>query len=102
MEATNDESPMLRKRLHAFVSGRVQGVWFRKNTVLTANKIGDVTGWCKNLSDGRVEVVAEGTEAKLQLLVDFLNVGPELARVINVETSFSAATGEFTSFGVRK
>lgn len=89
-------------RLHAWVRGKVQGVWFRKNTLLEANKLGGITGWCKNLPDGRVEVIAESTDkTKLEALLKWLNVGPRLSRVVEVEFNYDeAATGEFTNFRI--
>jgi acylphosphatase len=72
--------------LHAFVSGRVQGVWFRKNTQEQAQMLG-LTGWVRNLSDGRVEVMAFGEEASLKVLEVWLSKGPMLANVIHVEAA---------------
>lgn len=62
------------------VSGRVQGVWFRASTKTEAEKLG-LTGWVKNLPDGRVAVMACGPEAKIQALHDWLKQGPPLANV---------------------
>jgi len=61
-------TPML-KQLHAYFSGRVQGVGFRFTAMDIAREL-DVSGWVKNLSDGRVEVVAEAEE---DVLLDFLS-----------------------------
>ncbi|GGK69476.1 acylphosphatase [Amphritea balenae] len=72
--------------LHAFVSGRVQGVWFRQSTVDQAIANG-LTGWTRNLPDGRVEVMACGDEAGLLLLEAWLSLGPELATVAEVEST---------------
>ena len=55
------------KRIHVIISGRVQGVFFRYNTNKVANKLG-LKGFVRNLSDGCVEVVAEGSEDKLKEL----------------------------------
>lgn len=65
------------------VSGKVQGVWFRASTREQAERLG-VVGHAVNLPDGRVEVVACGTEAALDALAAWLIRGPELARVDNV------------------
>ena len=51
---------MVQKRVHIFVTGRVQGVFFRQATRVIAIK-NNVTGWVKNLDDGRVEIMIEGT-----------------------------------------
>ena len=67
-----------------FVSGRVQGVGFRDWVVRTAQRSG-LTGWVRNLKDGRVEIVAAGDEEALQALVDGCRQGSPLARVEHVE-----------------
>ncbi|MFN3347089.1 MAG: acylphosphatase [Candidatus Bipolaricaulaceae bacterium] len=88
------------KRVHLFVSGRVQGVFFRAHTRDLAQRLG-LTGFARNLPDGRVEVVAEGPEEKLQELINFCHHGPPLAHVTAVEIRWEEATGEFRTFSVR-
>ena len=66
-----------------FVSGRVQGTNFRDWTVRTAYRMG-LVGWVRNLSDGRVEILAEGDEDSIARLVDACREGPPLARVDQV------------------
>ncbi|MCS7216104.1 MAG: acylphosphatase [Candidatus Bipolaricaulota bacterium] len=88
------------KRVHLFVSGRVQGVFFRAHTRDLAQRLG-LTGFVRNLPDGRVEVVAEGPEEKLQELVAFCHRGPPLAHVTGVEVRWEEPTGEFRGFSVR-
>jgi len=63
------------KTLHAFVTGTVQGVFFRANTKNEAGKLG-LTGWVKNLPNGKVEVEASGEEKKLKKLLKFLQNNP--------------------------
>lgn len=87
-------------RLHALVSGRVQGVNFRYYTQREANAL-RITGWVANRFDGGVEVVAEGEKGTLQKLLAFLQRGPPAARVERVQTDWTAATGEFSRFRVR-
>jgi acylphosphatase len=65
------------------VSGRVQGVWFRGSTRQKALALG-VSGWAKNLRDGRVEVVISGPERDVETLCGWLRDGPPLARVEDV------------------
>lgn len=89
-----------RARLHAYVSGYVQGVNFRWYTRRNASALG-LTGFVRNLPDGRVEVVAEGDRAALQRLLAWLHEGPSLAVVENVEANWESATGEFYAFEVR-
>jgi acylphosphatase len=88
------------ERLHAIISGVVQGVYFRGTTQTLAEQLG-LTGWAKNLPDGSVEVVAEGPRPALQELLAFLRQGPPGAYVTDVRVDWSAATGEFKFFEVR-
>ncbi|MCS7240325.1 MAG: acylphosphatase [Candidatus Bipolaricaulota bacterium] len=88
------------KRVHIFVSGRVQGVFFRAHTRDLAQRLG-LGGFVRNLPDGRVEVVAEGPEEKLQELIAFCHHGPPLAQVTGVEVHWEEFTGEFHTFSVR-
>lgn len=69
--------------MHCYVTGKVQGVWFRANTQEQAKSLG-LTGYAKNLPDGRVEVLASGEKAKLDKLHEWLKHGPELARVTDL------------------
>jgi acylphosphatase len=69
--------------IHCLVLGRVQGVWYRKSTQERAIALG-LTGWVRNLPDGRVEVFACGGKQKLMQLYDWLKQGPELADVEQV------------------
>lgn len=88
------------KRLKITVKGSVQGVSFRRNTKLVADKLG-LTGYVKNLPDSSVEVVAEGTDDKLKELLAFCRKGPEGAYVSDVEVEYKNATNEFTGFDIR-
>ena len=93
-------SSVNHERLYAVVSGTVQGVGFRYSTQDVAQQLG-LLGWVRNRADRTVEVVAEGQRPTLERLLDFLHRGPSGARVTHVNASWSAATGEFKSFGVR-
>lgn len=88
------------QRLHAIVSGRVQGVNFRYYTMLTANELG-LAGWVRNQIEGTVEVTAEGPRPKLERLVIFLYRGPTSSHVEDVDVEWDAATGEFEGFHIR-
>lgn len=81
------------------VSGQVQGVFFRASTQDTARKLG-LSGWVRNLADGRVELVACGEDAPLKELEQWLHQGPRHARVEQV-TVQDTATESFTGFSVR-
>lgn len=91
---------MSNRRIHVFISGKVQMVGFRASTRRTANRLG-VKGWVKNLPDGRVEVVAEGEEKQIEKLIDFLHEGPPAARVDNVQITDEEYTGGFDQFSIR-
>lgn len=85
------------QRAHLFVSGKVQGVWFRHSTVQQAQALG-LTGWVRNLPDGRVEAVAEGPRDALETWVAWCHQGPALARVDQVDVTWEGASGHFVEF----
>jgi acylphosphatase len=66
------------------ISGLVQDVWFRATTAQHAIPAG-VDGWVRNLPDGRVEAVLEGTADAVNEMIDFCSRGPEMARVDRIE-----------------
>lgn len=88
-------------RLHAYISGIVQGVCFRMYTREVASELG-LTGWVRNLSDGRVEVLAEGTVSNLHKLESWLHKGPPSAEVESVEISYEDVDSQFKSFSVTR
>ncbi len=88
-----------RVRVHLVLSGRVQGVAFRASTVDEALRFG-VSGWVRNLPDGRVEVEAEGPRAAVEGLVAWCRRGPPAARVDHVDAHwlpFEGRLGRFTA-----
>jgi len=86
-------------RVRVLAGGRVQGVAFRYFAEKWAVSIG-VTGWVRNLADGRVEVVAEGDAGNVEMFLDRLREGPRMARVDSFEVLQEAATGELTGFRI--
>ncbi len=90
----------MKVRIHAYVEGRVQGVFFRSNTRDAARDL-NLTGFVKNLQDDRVEVVAEGEENKINELIEFLRQGSESAEVKNLDIKKEKYSGEFDEFEVR-
>jgi acylphosphatase len=88
------------KRVQAFVSGNVQGVFFRASTRDRARALG-VNGFVRNLRDGRVEIVAEGNEQAVDDLIHWARIGPPHAAVENVEVAEEPPRGDLTSFTVR-
>jgi len=87
-------------RAHIFVSGKVQGVFYRRYAQQEAVKLG-LTGWVKNLRDGRVEIVADGTRNTLEELVTWCWTGSPRSSVKNVETLWEESLDPpFTDFSV--
>ena len=91
---------MVNVRVHVFVSGRVQGVFFRQSTQLQAQSLG-VKGWVRNLLDDRVEAVFEGEKSAVEKLVDYCRHGPSVARVNGIEVRNEMYKGEFSDFETR-
>jgi len=90
---------MAEQRLRVRIEGRVQGVWFRDSTRSQAVPLG-LTGWVRNLPDGRVEAVFEGPEENLKRILAWCRQGPPAARVDKVEALWEEAQGEFSSFKI--
>jgi len=88
------------KRLTANIQGRVQGVSFRYYTQIAAQGLG-LRGWVRNDHDGSVTVVAEGAEAELKQLLEFLRRGSPAAKVHIVKFDWQEATSEYYRFEVR-
>jgi len=87
-------------RIHLHVEGMVQGVGYRHSAVQAARALG-LTGWVKNLSDGRVELLAEGEKDLLQRLLAWCQTGSFPTHVENVEVEWSETRNEFPDFRVR-
>jgi acylphosphatase len=85
-------------RVHVFVEGRVQGVWFRESTRHEALLRG-VSGWVRNLADGRVEAVFEGPSQSVEALLAWAERGPAHARVDRLLRNTEAVRGE-TGFAI--
>jgi acylphosphatase len=89
------------KRAHVLISGRVQGVSFRWYTQYQAQRLG-LTGWVRNLWDGRVEAIFEGPDQAVRQAVAWCHRGEPPARVENVEVMYEAPTGEFGGFRITR
>lgn len=90
----------MKKNVHVFISGRVQGVFFRANTKQKAENLG-ITGWVRNTSDGRVEGVFEGEEDKLENMIEWCHHGPSHANVENVEVTEEKKGQGYQSFKIK-
>jgi acylphosphatase len=83
-----------------WISGRVQGVWFRESTRRVAERLGG-SGGVRNLPDGRVEAVFEGEAASVESALAFVREGPPRARVAEVEVREEPPSGTPAVFEVR-
>ncbi len=95
----NNKLESVTRRAHVFISGRVQGVNFRWHTQRKAGSLG-LSGWVRNLGDGRVEAIFEGEPEAVRQAVTWCYDGPPSARVDNVEIRDEEPTGEFDGFRV--
>ncbi len=91
----------MNTRAHVLVSGKVQGVFFRSSTKDKAEELG-ISGWVRNLSDGRVEAVFEGETEDVDKMVEWCRKGPEYARVTGIEIIVEEYKGEFTGFFLQR
>lgn len=89
------------KRLHIIVKGRVQGVGFRY-FILNKSKQIQITGFIRNLADGSVEIVAEGSDQALDKTLCDVKKGPSMSHVTECYSQFSDATNEFFTFTLLK
>jgi acylphosphatase len=88
-----------RTRMHALFSGRVQGVGFRFAVCRIADKL-EVTGFVRNLWDGDVEIIAEGTQRELSEFLHQIRNSPLRRHIERDAVSWKKPTGEFEQFGV--
>ena len=86
-------------RAHILIKGHVHGVGFRANTRRKATQLG-IKGWVRNLRDGRVEVVVEGSNVAINQLIEWCYHGPSRAYVTDVHIEKTESTGEFNRFEV--
>ena len=90
----------MKRRIMIKVSGRVQGVNFRRYTQLTAQQLG-VCGWVRNLPTGEVEGCFEGESSSVESLVEWCRTGPPASRVEYLDIQEQPFTGEFAEFRIR-
>ncbi len=87
------------RRIHVWISGNVQGVFFRAHTRRKAMELG-LKGWVKNLGDGRVEAIIEGKDESVKEVLDFLRKGPFGARITKFDAKEEKYAGEFKFFEI--
>ncbi|TLX84500.1 MAG: acylphosphatase [Thaumarchaeota archaeon] len=87
------------KRVHIYISGKVQGVYFRQGMKETAEK-NNVNGWVRNLPDERVEAVLEGEESNVDALIDWSSIGPPGGVVEDLQIIEEDYKGEFSNFEI--
>jgi acylphosphatase len=90
----------MKARCHVFISGRVQGVFFRQNTFERARTLG-LSGWVRNTEDGKVEAVFEGEKENIEKILEWAKRGPPLAKVEKVEVEWEEFKGEFDNFEIK-
>jgi acylphosphatase len=88
------------KRIHVYISGRVQGVFFRAVTQQTAKGF-NLTGWVRNVADGRMEALFEGEDENVDKMLDWCRIGPPAAWVENVIVTEKPHSGEFKDFTIK-
>lgn len=91
----------MHKRIIIYVSGRVQGVFFRAGTQHKAKNL-SLTGYVQNEPDGRVKIDAEGEEESIEALKQWCKRGPELAIVQNIEVKETNELIDFKGFEIRR
>ncbi|MGA2027961.1 MAG: acylphosphatase [Syntrophobacteraceae bacterium] len=90
---------MKKHRVHVWIKGRVQGVFFRTYTRDAAQSIG-VTGWVRNLPDGRVEAVFEGESDKVERMIEWCREGSPMSRIESVDLLEEVYTGDFDRLAI--
>lgn len=88
------------QRVYLEITGRVQGVFFRRSLLKCARELG-VVGWVYNNPEGGVTVVAEGEKETLQKLIEWCYHGSSLAQVDNISARWEESTSAFSGFEIR-
>ena len=90
----------MQKRLELIISGKVQGIFFRKFIKEKADLL-NLRGFVQNEPNGTLKAIAEGEENKLKELVIYAKTGPKLAQITDLKTSWSNPTNEFKQFDIK-
>lgn len=91
---------MNKKRVHVYISGRVQGVGYRYSTYHKAQSLG-IAGWVRNTHDNRVEAIFEGDENAVEEMLVWCRQGPSMSFVTDIEIFKQPYTGEFQTFTIK-
>ena len=92
----SDDSRLVH--VHLYITGKVQGVYFRHNMKQMAGN--NVHGWVRNRADGSVEAVIEGRQSEINKVIEWSYKGPKTAIVENVDIKNENYTGAFSSFEI--
>ena len=87
-----NQSSSTQVRAHVFISGTVQGVGYRYSTLNKARQVG-VSGWVRNLADGRVEAVFEGIKTDVEAMIRWCREGSLAAEVTDVVVEYEQPEG---------
>jgi acylphosphatase len=87
------------KTFHVYISGKVQGVFFRSNLKRVADE-NSVVGWVRNLADGRVEAVIQGEEERVRKVIEWARRGPSGAIVDKLELRELESSNQFRNFSI--
>ncbi len=88
------------QRVHAYIYGRVQGVYYRYSAARRAKELG-LKGWVRNRPDGSVEALLEGEEEVVRRMLEWCKQGPPGASVDTIDLTWGLYTGEFNNFEIR-
>lgn len=91
---------MKTAKAHLFIEGRVQGVFYRAFTMNLASKLG-LNGWVRNLYDGRVEALFEGSRELIERAIGECRKGPVGSSVRNIDVQWEESSGEYKDFKIR-
>ena len=92
MQASNSDLGMTMICRRFLISGKVQGVFYRDSARQQAKLLG-LKGWVRNLADGRVEALVSGEVQAIETLEKWLEIGPEYAKVTNIEVIIENSDG---------
>ena len=90
----------MRARAHVWISGNVQGVFFR-SSLRSQVLLKQAKGWVKNLNDGRVEAVFEGRKETIEELIAYCRKGPPGSVIDDIEVKWEKPTSRFDSFDIK-